>query len=313
MKRLWFSLILLLAIFLPQEPTQAASTSSQVVIVNTATNKLALYENGSLVREFSVGTGKSSTPTPSGKFTIVNKITNRPYYTRGIKGGAPDNPLGDRWMGLNINGTAGDTYAIHGNNNESSVGKWITGGCIRMHNADIHWLYDRLNTGATVLIKRAQTSYEAIASSYGVTLSSSAPVVSTPISNGSGTGRTTASVNIRNAPSITATRITTLLQNTTVTIYETRNGWYRVTANSVSGWVSSQYITVSNTNTTPNGKSGKTTTALNVRTAPGTTNSRITTLQSGTTISISETRNGWYHISANGASGWVSADYVRIL
>ncbi|MFC6601571.1 L,D-transpeptidase family protein [Ectobacillus funiculus] len=74
MKRLWFILMLLLAIFIPQEPTQAASTSSQVVIVNTATNKLAFYENGSLVREFSVGTGKSSTPTPSGKFTIVNKL-----------------------------------------------------------------------------------------------------------------------------------------------------------------------------------------------------------------------------------------------
>lgn len=313
MKRLLFILVLLLAIFISQEPTQAASTSAQVVIVNTATNKLAFYENGSLVREFSVGTGKSSTPTPSGKFTVVNKITNRPYYTGGIKGGAPNNPLGDRWMGLNINGTAGDTYAIHGNNNESSIGKWITGGCVRMHNADIRWLYDRLSTGAAVLIKRAQTSYEAIASSYGVALNSSAPVVSPPISNGSGTGKTTVSLNVRTAPNITAARITTLPQNTTVTIYETRNGWYRVTANSVSGWVSSQYITVSNTNTTPNGKSGKTTAALNVRTAPGTTNPRITTLQSGTTISISETRNGWHHISANGVSGWVSADYVRIL
>ncbi|WP_129727406.1 SH3 domain-containing protein [Ectobacillus funiculus] len=112
-------------------------------------------------------------------------------------------------------------------------------------------------------LKRAQTSYKAIASSYGVTLSSSAPVVSTPISNGSSTGHTTVSLNVRTAPSITAARITTLPQNTTVTIYETRNGWYRVAANSISGWVSSQYITVSNTKTAPNGKSGKTTAAVN--------------------------------------------------
>lgn len=313
MKRLWFILILLLSIFFSPESIEAASASSQVIIVNTATNKLAFYENGSLVREFSVATGKSSTPTPSGKFTIVNKITNRPYYTGGIKGGSPNNPLGDRWMGLNINGTAGDTYAIHGNNNESSVGNWITGGCIRMHNADIRWLYDRLNTGATVLIKRAQISYEAIASSYGVALNSSTPVVSTPVSHSSGTGKTTVSLNVRNAPLITATRITTLQPNTTVTINETRGGWQRITANNVSGWVSSQYITASNTQTTPNGKSGQTTAALNVRTAPGITNSRITTLPPGTTISISETSNGWYHISVNGVSGWVSADYVRML
>jgi len=311
MKRLGFILILLLAIFIPQESIQAAS--SQVIIVNTATNTLAFYENGSLVREFPVGTGKSSTPTPSGKFTIVNKITNRPYYTGGIKGGSPNNPLGDRWMGLNINGTAGDTYAIHGNNNESTVGKWITGGCIRMHNADIRWLYDRLSTGATVLIKRAQISYEEIASSYGVALNSSTPVVGAPVSNSSGTGKTTVSLNVRNAPQLTATRITTLKPNTTVTIHETRAGWHRITANNVSGWVSSQYITALDTKTAPSGKNGQTTAALNVRNAPGITNSRITTLQPGTAISISETRNGWYHISVNGISGWVSADYVRML
>lgn len=254
MKHLCSILILLLAIFIPQEFTQAASTPSQVVIINTATNKLAFYENGNLVREFSVATGKSSTPTPSGKFSIVNKIVNRPYYTRGIKGGDPNNPLGDRWMGLNINGTVGDTYAIHGNNNESSVGNWITGGCIRMHNAEIHWLYDRLNTGTTVLIKRAQTSYEAIASSYGITLGSSTPVVSAPSSSGSHTGYTTVSLNVRNAPGMTAIRITTLRPNTAVTIYETKDGWYRITTNGVSGWVSSQYVKVSNTKTIPNVK-----------------------------------------------------------
>lgn len=313
MKRILFILVLLLAIFIPQELVQAASAPAQVVIINTATNKLAFYENGNLVREFSVATGKSSTPTPSGKFSIVNKITNRPYYARGIKGGAPNNPLGDRWMGLNINGTAGDTYAIHGNSNESSVGNWITDGCIRMYNAEIRWLYDRLNTGATVLIKRMQASYEAIASSYGVALNSSAPVVSTPASDSSGTGKTTVSLNVRNAPHLTATRITTLRPNTAVTIYETRDGWHRITANNASGWVSSQYITASNTKTTPSGKIGQTTAALNVRTAPGITNPRITALPPGTTISISETSDGWYHISANGVSGWVSGDYVRTL
>ncbi|MDC7783486.1 MULTISPECIES: L,D-transpeptidase [Priestia] len=37
-----------------------------------------------------------------------------------------------------------DTYGIHGNNNESSIGKYVSRGCVRMHNADIEKLYDKI-------------------------------------------------------------------------------------------------------------------------------------------------------------------------
>jgi hypothetical protein len=241
MKQLLFAFVLLLTFLIPQEFAAASSPPSQLIIINTAANKLAFYENGNLVKEFPVATGKSSTPTPEGKFMIVNKIKNRPYYTGHIKGGDSNNPLGDRWLGMNIYGTAGDTYAIHGNNNENSIGKWVSGGCVRMHNADVHWLYDRINVKITVIIKRVQSSYQAIASLYGITLDSSRPVHSTPASSPSA-GRTTTALNVRTAPSISATRITTLKPGTIITIYETKNGWYRISADSISGWVSSQYV-----------------------------------------------------------------------
>ena len=74
-------------------------SKGQYLIINSKKNKLGYFEDGVLVKEFSVATGKSSTPTPQGKFKIVNKIKNRPYYSGGIPGGSPNNPLGDRWFG----------------------------------------------------------------------------------------------------------------------------------------------------------------------------------------------------------------------
>ncbi len=57
----------------------------------------------------------------------MNKIKSRPYYTGHIPGGDPRTPLGKRWLGLNANGTyGGDTYGIHDNNNESSIGKYVS-------------------------------------------------------------------------------------------------------------------------------------------------------------------------------------------
>ncbi|MBO9128381.1 SH3 domain-containing protein [Bacillus sp. 165] len=309
MRKFIIAFALLFAFLIPQEFAKAASSPSQLIIINTATNKLAFFENGQLMKEFPVASGKSSTPTPQGKFSIVNKIKNRPYYKKNIKGGDPQNPLGDRWMGMDIYGTPGNTYAIHGNNNESSIGKWISGGCVRMHNNDVHWLFDQINVRATVIIKNSNSSYESIAKSYGITLGSSTPVAT------KGTGKTTINLNVRTAPSTSASRITTLKAGTTVSILETGNGWYHITAGNITGWVSAQYISVSNsqpeTKPEPAKNTGKTTVNLNVRTAPSTSANRTTTLKAGTTVTIHEEKDSWYRITAGTTSGWVSAQYIK--
>ena len=72
-------------------------------------------------------------------------------------------------MGLNMYGY-GTTYGIHGNNNESSIGKNISGGCIRMHNKDVEWLFDRVRIGATVIIKNTSNSDQWIAKQYNIKL-----------------------------------------------------------------------------------------------------------------------------------------------
>ncbi|KAI7259981.1 hypothetical protein KC345_g10169 [Hortaea werneckii] len=148
----------------------AASLSSDLIIVNKKTNLLAYFSAGKLEKVFPVATGKTKSLTPEGSFKIVVKIKNRPYYKEKIPGGDPANPLGDRWLGLEVNGTHGTTYAIHGNNNESSIGKYVSAGCIRMHNEDIHWLYPKVAKNTTVIITSSAKDMESIASANGYSL-----------------------------------------------------------------------------------------------------------------------------------------------
>lgn len=134
---------------------------NRLIIVNTYYNKVYLYQNGKLIWSRAVASGKYSTPSPTGKFSVVNKIMN-PYYSKGnIKGGSPSNPLGVRWLGI------GGKYGLHGNNNESSIGKKVSNGCIRLHNYDIVDLYNRVSVGDKVIISNKPTNNSTIANWYG--------------------------------------------------------------------------------------------------------------------------------------------------
>lgn len=161
--------LLAIIIIFSSSATISDAASKQLIIINSKYNTLNFYENNILVKKFKCATGKASTPTPQRKTTIVNKIKNRPYYKLGIPGGDPRNPLGKRWMGLNMYGY-GTTYGIHGTNNESSIGKNVSGGCIRMYNKDVEWLFNRIRVGATVIIKSTSNSDEWIAKQYGIKL-----------------------------------------------------------------------------------------------------------------------------------------------
>jgi lipoprotein-anchoring transpeptidase ErfK/SrfK len=65
-----------------------------------------------------------------------------------IPGGSPQNPMGVAAMTL----SGGGQYAIHGTNDEGSIGHFVSHGCIRMHNADIEDLYSRVMLGTRVVV-----------------------------------------------------------------------------------------------------------------------------------------------------------------
>lgn len=124
------------------------------IIINKSNNTLYYLSKTELIKKYPVATGKKPEYTPEGKFHIVNKLINPAWggagYAKPVKGGAPNNPLGKRWMGLSING--GGTYGIHGNADESSVGTYASLGCIRMHNADVVELFEEIKLNTPVWI-----------------------------------------------------------------------------------------------------------------------------------------------------------------
>jgi hypothetical protein len=177
-KKIVIALLMFCFMFIFVQPATAAASS--LIIINKANNQLAYFENNKVVKTFKVGTGRQPSYTPEGSFKIVNKIVNRPYYTGHIPGGDPRNPLGNRWLGLNARGTWGTTYAIHGNNNASSIGGYVSAGCIRMYNNDVQWLYARIPVNTPVIITTSGNTFTAIASAngYKVTNGSTVPVYS---------------------------------------------------------------------------------------------------------------------------------------
>jgi lipoprotein-anchoring transpeptidase ErfK/SrfK len=73
-------------------------------------------------------------------------IERQPYLPRFMAGG-PGNPLGARAMYL-----GSTVYRIHGTNQPSTIGKFVSSGCIGMLNEDVSDLFDRIKVGTRVVV-----------------------------------------------------------------------------------------------------------------------------------------------------------------
>jgi lipoprotein-anchoring transpeptidase ErfK/SrfK len=128
---------------------QSQSQSKRQVLVSIPDRKMAVIENGFVIRTFAVSVGAPVSPSPTGKFKIVNRLAAPTYYHAGVvipPGGR--NPLGPRWVGLNKRG-----YGIHGTNAPGSVGRAASHGCIRLRNRDIVQFAKLVNVGDSVEIR----------------------------------------------------------------------------------------------------------------------------------------------------------------
>ena len=73
---------------------------------------------------------------------------DKPSLPKVVPGGGPANPMGAAAMTLSGSGE----YAIHGTNDPRSIGGFVSYGCIRMYNADVLDLYNRVSWGTTVVV-----------------------------------------------------------------------------------------------------------------------------------------------------------------
>src|ERR1044071_1421239 len=136
---------------------EAADTVNEAVVrrvvVSIPDRKLVVVENNAVVQVYAVAVGAPNTPSPTGTFTIVNRVANPTYYHPGrVIAAGPQNPLGTRWIGLNQKG-----YGIHGTDQPASIGDAKSHGCIRLRNADVERLFERIRPGDVVELHPKRT------------------------------------------------------------------------------------------------------------------------------------------------------------
>jgi lipoprotein-anchoring transpeptidase ErfK/SrfK len=127
------------------------------VIIDTGHTALYYVLGQGRAVRYGVGVGREGF-TWSGVQTISRKaewpdwhpptemIARQPYLPRFMAGG-PGNPLGARAMYL---GTS--QYRIHGTNDPSTIGKFVSSGCIRLTNEDVTDLFSRVDVGTKVVV-----------------------------------------------------------------------------------------------------------------------------------------------------------------
>jgi lipoprotein-anchoring transpeptidase ErfK/SrfK len=128
----------------PAPPTRP----KRQIVVSVPDRKLVVMESGAVLRVFDVAVGADVSPSPTGAFEIVSRLTEPTYYHSGVVIPPGDNnPLGPRWVGLSKKG-----YGIHGTNVPHSIGKAASHGCVRMRNRDIVQFFAMVSVGDTVEI-----------------------------------------------------------------------------------------------------------------------------------------------------------------
>lgn len=128
------------------------------IVVKTAERSLYLVTGyGSAIR-YPVAVGRPGKQW-SGEAAVQGKYVSpawsppdevrrdNPRLPSVIPGGSKGNPMGTRALVLDRG-----QYAIHGTNAPGSIGTFASYGCVRMHNADINDLFDRVDVGTRVVV-----------------------------------------------------------------------------------------------------------------------------------------------------------------
>ncbi|WP_316214703.1 L,D-transpeptidase [Bradyrhizobium sp. SZCCHNR2035] len=127
------------------------------IIIDTGNTYLYYVLGGGRAIRYGVGVGREGF-TWSGVQTVSHKaewpdwhppaqmIARQPYLPRFMAGG-PGNPLGARAMYL-----GSSEYRIHGTNDPTTIGKFVSSGCIRLTNEDVTDLFNRVQVGTKVVV-----------------------------------------------------------------------------------------------------------------------------------------------------------------
>lgn len=130
------------------------------IVVKTSERRLYYVLDDGKAMRYPVGVGRagqswSGTAYIEGKYIKpgwtppADIKRDKPTLPDLIPGGSPRNPMGAAALTLSHG-----QYAIHGTNKPSSIGGFVSYGCIRMYNHDVMDLYERVSLGTRVVVSR---------------------------------------------------------------------------------------------------------------------------------------------------------------
>lgn len=139
------------------------------IVIDTRQKFLYLVQPGGRAIRYGIGVGrqgfswsgkavikrKAKWPTWTPPKEMVERDEFAAQWASGMPGG-PRNPLGARALYL-FQGNQDTLYRIHGTFVPSSIGKAVSSGCIRMINADVADLYERVPLGTQVVVQQNAT------------------------------------------------------------------------------------------------------------------------------------------------------------
>jgi L,D-transpeptidase ErfK/SrfK len=129
------------------------------LVIRLSERRLYLSDDapGTPDESFPIAVGREGLETPVGQFHVEEMVEN-PDFERIASGAVierippgPKNPLGARWIGF-AHGP-GWTIGIHGTPTPHLLGRAVSSGCVRMRDADVIAIYDRVRIGTPVRVE----------------------------------------------------------------------------------------------------------------------------------------------------------------
>lgn len=130
--------------------TMATSRIHKRIVIDLSRKRLILYHRGRPVLSTPAAVGKTSTPTPRGRFYITQRYVMRD----------PGGPFGSRALGISAFSDVlrswkdGGPIGIHGTNEPFSIGRPVSHGCVRLPERAIRAVFAKVPLATPVLIRR---------------------------------------------------------------------------------------------------------------------------------------------------------------
>ena len=128
-----------------------------------------------------------------------------------------------------------------------------------------------------------------------------------------GAGTVTASaLNLRSEPSTSSSVLATVPRGTVVLVTESLDGWYKVSYQGKTGYMSKDYVTVSSEATGSFGTGAVKGTYVNVRSGPGLNYGVVGSVNSGDSFAVTGVSGDWYKVDYKGTSAYINSSYLSV-